>query len=296
MGFRYRKSLRLSRGTRANFTGHGLSSLSFGKRGSTLNFGRRGVRGTVGIPGSGLSYSSRLGSSPALLLGIFIALFAGLVTLALRGNRLAQGTIVVIAAGFLALLLVQPRPPPGAMVSNIEQPKAVPILPGGTGVDSSRPQSPSHGDLDRVTGSIHAGRSLGHPSDIGNSSQLESSAPERIPPPASPTGSAELTQPLPKQGALQIDLSNSKDALRVQKRLKSLGYAVGLPDGIWGFQSQTALDNFRRAHTLSTASRWDQETQLALFPDMETSGGSDLEVGDDRHLSHAPDQNGHPKR
>lgn len=36
----------------------GVSSLSVGKRGATVNLGKKGTRGTVGVPGSGLSYSS----------------------------------------------------------------------------------------------------------------------------------------------------------------------------------------------------------------------------------------------
>lgn len=58
MSFRFRKSIKLAPGVRINLTKKGVSSLSVGKRGATVNVGKKGTRGTVGIPGSGLSYSS----------------------------------------------------------------------------------------------------------------------------------------------------------------------------------------------------------------------------------------------
>lgn len=58
MGFRFRKSIKLAPGVRINLTKKGVSSLSVGRRGATVNVGKKGTRGTVGIPGSGMSYSS----------------------------------------------------------------------------------------------------------------------------------------------------------------------------------------------------------------------------------------------
>lgn len=58
MGFRFRRSIRLLPGVRLNLS-KGTPSLSVGPRGLTANIGRRGVRTTVGLPGSGLSYTSR---------------------------------------------------------------------------------------------------------------------------------------------------------------------------------------------------------------------------------------------
>ena len=59
MGFRFRRSVRLMPGVRVNFGKRGIST-SLGGRGATVNIGRKGPRATVGIPGSGLSYSTRL--------------------------------------------------------------------------------------------------------------------------------------------------------------------------------------------------------------------------------------------
>lgn len=56
MGLRFRKSVKICKGVRVNFSKSG-ASLSLGGRGHSVNFGSRGTRTTVGIPGTGLSYS-----------------------------------------------------------------------------------------------------------------------------------------------------------------------------------------------------------------------------------------------
>ncbi|MFM7754305.1 MAG: DUF4236 domain-containing protein, partial [Cyanobium sp.] len=59
MGFRFRRSSRLGP-VRLNFSKNGLSSISLGGRGASLNIPvnrRGGTRTTVGLPGSGLSWS-----------------------------------------------------------------------------------------------------------------------------------------------------------------------------------------------------------------------------------------------
>jgi Protein of unknown function (DUF4236) len=65
MGWRFRRSLKIAPGLRLNIGKRGISSLSVGGRGARLTFGKHGVRQTVGLPGTGLSFSSttRLGSS-----------------------------------------------------------------------------------------------------------------------------------------------------------------------------------------------------------------------------------------
>ncbi len=56
MGFRFRKSIRILPGVRWNI-GTSSSSFSFGGRGLTHTVGTKGSRTTIGIPGTGLSYS-----------------------------------------------------------------------------------------------------------------------------------------------------------------------------------------------------------------------------------------------
>ena len=57
MGFRMRKSFKVAPGLRVNVSKSG-ASLSAGVRGATANLSSRGIRTTVGIPGTGLSYSA----------------------------------------------------------------------------------------------------------------------------------------------------------------------------------------------------------------------------------------------
>jgi hypothetical protein len=59
MGFRFRRSIRLLPGVRLNFSRSGVST-SLGVRGASVTVGRRGVRANVGLPGTGISYSTRL--------------------------------------------------------------------------------------------------------------------------------------------------------------------------------------------------------------------------------------------
>ena len=58
MGWRFRRSLRILPGVRLNVSKRGLSSVSVGRRGLTLNVGRKGTKETIGLSGSGLSYTT----------------------------------------------------------------------------------------------------------------------------------------------------------------------------------------------------------------------------------------------
>ncbi len=58
MGFRFRKSIKIAPGIKLNIGKKGISSVSIGKRGASVNISGKGTRSTIGIPGSGLSYSS----------------------------------------------------------------------------------------------------------------------------------------------------------------------------------------------------------------------------------------------
>ena len=56
MGFRFRRSIRLLPGLRINLGKKG-ASVSLGGRGATVNLSSKGTRTTVGLPGTGLSYT-----------------------------------------------------------------------------------------------------------------------------------------------------------------------------------------------------------------------------------------------
>ena len=64
MGFRFRKSFKVLPGVRLNLSKSG-TSWSLGKPGATVNLKGDRVRGTVGIPGTGLSYSETARSGEA---------------------------------------------------------------------------------------------------------------------------------------------------------------------------------------------------------------------------------------
>jgi hypothetical protein len=59
VGFKLRKTFKIAPGVKLNLSKSGLST-SIGGRGHTVNVGKKGVKATVGIPGSGLSYSKSI--------------------------------------------------------------------------------------------------------------------------------------------------------------------------------------------------------------------------------------------
>jgi Protein of unknown function (DUF4236) len=65
MGFRLRRSIKLFPGVRLNLSKSGVSA-SLGRKGFTTNIRPgRATRTTVGMPGTGISYTSTAGSTPA---------------------------------------------------------------------------------------------------------------------------------------------------------------------------------------------------------------------------------------
>ncbi|ESX63853.1 hypothetical protein X759_33230 [Mesorhizobium sp. LSHC420B00] len=69
--------------------------------------GRGGIQSTAGLPGSGMSYSSKLSGKSALFLGLLIAALVALIYHAARGSRVAQVSLLVIGVGVGAALLAQ---------------------------------------------------------------------------------------------------------------------------------------------------------------------------------------------
>ena len=58
MGWRFRRGIRVLPGVRLNVSKRGISSVSIGRRGLTLNVSRRGTKETIGLPGTGISYTT----------------------------------------------------------------------------------------------------------------------------------------------------------------------------------------------------------------------------------------------
>ena len=58
--FRVKKSIKICPGIKINLSKKGLSSMTVGKSGSSVNISSKGTKGTVGIPGTGISYTTHL--------------------------------------------------------------------------------------------------------------------------------------------------------------------------------------------------------------------------------------------
>lgn len=84
MGFRLRKSIKVLPGVKLNVSPTG-TSWTIGKRGASVNLKDGTTRASVGIPGTGVSYSEKIGgtsretSSPGATLFSFLC---SLITLA----------------------------------------------------------------------------------------------------------------------------------------------------------------------------------------------------------------------
>ena len=59
MGFRFRRSIKIAPGIRLNVGKRGIST-TLGGRGASINVGSKGVYANTGIPGTGLSYRSKI--------------------------------------------------------------------------------------------------------------------------------------------------------------------------------------------------------------------------------------------
>lgn len=100
MGLRYRRRVRVSKNTHLN-VGTQKASVSVGKPGLTVNASRRGVRATVGLPGTGLSYvtkqaggSRKKGSlAEELFYALAIVLVLGAIKLVFRGFAALFGAL-----------------------------------------------------------------------------------------------------------------------------------------------------------------------------------------------------------
>ena len=62
MPFKFRKSFKILPGVKINLSKGGIST-SLGGAGHSVNIGKKGVKSTIGIPGTGISHTSNLGGS-----------------------------------------------------------------------------------------------------------------------------------------------------------------------------------------------------------------------------------------
>ncbi len=59
MGIRFRKTVQILPGVRLNISKNGISSISIGRNGATVNVNGKGIRETFGLPGTGISYTTK---------------------------------------------------------------------------------------------------------------------------------------------------------------------------------------------------------------------------------------------
>jgi len=127
VGLRFRKSIKLIPGVRLNI-GLRRSSLSFGGKGFAYNV--RGSSGpsrlTVGIPGSGLSYSTTVQPQAPVTL----------ITNPLRTRRRYSATPFVIIAFALGLIYIVSRP------ERVPSRSSLPATPAGETTGSLAQSSP----------------------------------------------------------------------------------------------------------------------------------------------------------
>ncbi|HNQ92803.1 MAG TPA: DUF4236 domain-containing protein [Alphaproteobacteria bacterium] len=72
MAFRFRKSIKVLPGVKLNIGKKGVSSLSVGGKGFTQNISAAGSKSTVGIPGTGISHTSKNGGRGGVLGAIIL--------------------------------------------------------------------------------------------------------------------------------------------------------------------------------------------------------------------------------
>ena len=62
MSLRFKKSIKILPGIKLNISKNGLNSVTIGKPGASVNISKKGKQATIGIPGTGLSYSKKISS------------------------------------------------------------------------------------------------------------------------------------------------------------------------------------------------------------------------------------------
>jgi hypothetical protein len=87
MPLRFQRRIRIAPGISLNLNKNSVST-SFGQRGAHITVGPKGKRSTIGLPGTGLSYTSYKRGKPGIFLAVVIVIVIGLaILLRYRGVR-----------------------------------------------------------------------------------------------------------------------------------------------------------------------------------------------------------------
>jgi DNA-binding helix-hairpin-helix protein with protein kinase domain len=170
--------------------------------------------------------------------------------------------------------------PRGAFPSNASEPSAAPSSennpPNASGpsvLASSTPTAVASPPTESGPGTPAASTPAVAPASGPGPSALVPIVPV---PDASPQHSSGpgVTPPNATQTSPALDLLDQLNALRVQERLRALGYTRDTPDGFWGSRSRAALRDFRRTKGLGRDDLWDSETEKALIGEDAPHAGS----------------------
>jgi len=126
MSLRFRRSVRLFPGVRLNFSRSGIST-TVGVRGASMTLGPRGTYANVGLPGSGLSYRTKVSPSrmratpPAVPTDPYVldcvALGLAVIAVLAGGGWTFQHRADINRLLHPAAVEVQPAPPPPVIAS-----------------------------------------------------------------------------------------------------------------------------------------------------------------------------------
>jgi Protein of unknown function (DUF4236) len=113
MGLRFRRSIRIMPGIRVNLSLRG-TSISVGGRGATYNLSRRGSRVTLGLPGTGLSYTHTVSRQNPI----------AALSSSIPQRRRYSATPLVIATFLLGLFYLATHPTGTPQTSSFRVPQA----------------------------------------------------------------------------------------------------------------------------------------------------------------------------
>jgi hypothetical protein len=172
MGLRFRRSVRLFPGVRLNFSGSGIST-SIGGRGAHVTIGHGHIRQTVGIPGTGISYttiSKDHGQTPQQRSGADGSGADG-------SSGIVRLAVILVCAGVLITVLSGPKHPSGPAPHDVPTATPAPPYPTRTALPPSEPHESysvavdSLNQRDRPNGAVIGALHRGELVDVFETSQ-----------------------------------------------------------------------------------------------------------------------------
>lgn len=111
MGWRFRRSVQVIPGVRLNFSKRGVAT-SVGVKGAHVTLGKGRVTSTVGVPGTGISYSATAqrdqqvtSASPSRGWLLFLGLASGIASVCCYTSGLERASYAFFGVGLLMIAL-----------------------------------------------------------------------------------------------------------------------------------------------------------------------------------------------